>query len=114
MKEEAAYELAGVERHLLDLISVASVLIGKNNLAVFNRFYPFVGYGNAMGVAAKVAKHLFGPCKGGLGVYDLFLSFNHFKGHLWSSLLGLGEGWAMRMDWKVLGVAMGSFLSPVT
>jgi len=76
MHKEAAYELRGIKIHRLSFISIASVLIGKNNPALMYRFDPLVGYGYAVGITAKIVKYLLRSSKGALGVDDPFLLFN--------------------------------------
>src|SRR5438132_2613421 len=60
VKEEAADELVGAERHRLLPVAVAVILPAKTDLAVVDADQAIVGNGDAVGVAGDIGQHLFG------------------------------------------------------
>ena len=68
VQEEAADELASIERHHLGFVARAVVFPPEANTAVLTIEKPAVGDGNAMGVAAEIVENLLRPAEGPLGV----------------------------------------------
>ena len=74
VKQEAAQELLGTERHPSLLISVGIILPAESNLAMFESHEAVVGDGYAMGIAGEIAEHMVGTTEGRLGVDDPVLT----------------------------------------
>ena len=74
VKQEAAQELLGTERHPSLLISVGIILPAESNLVMLERHEAMVGDGYAMGIAGEIAEHMVGTTEGRLGVDDPVLT----------------------------------------
>jgi len=70
MLQEAADKLVGGEGHHLGFAVLPIVLPGEAHLAVVEPDQAAVGDGNAVGVAAEIAKHLLGSGEWRFGVDD--------------------------------------------
>jgi hypothetical protein len=74
MKKETMDELGSVEGQEAALIATSAIAIGKRDLPVRERDQTFIANGNPVGIAAKIAKDLFGTGHGWLAVDDPFSS----------------------------------------
>jgi hypothetical protein len=74
VKQEAAQELLGTERHPSLLISVGIILPAESNLAMLESHEAMVRDGYAMGIAGEIAEHMMGTAERGLGVDDPVLT----------------------------------------
>ena len=74
VKQEAAQELLGTERHPSLLISVGIILPAESNLIMLEGHEAVVGDGYAMGVAGEITQHMMGTAEGWLGVDDPVLT----------------------------------------
>ena len=68
VQQKAADELIGIECHDLGDAALSVVFPGEAHLPVGEREEPTVGDGDAMGIAAEIGQHLFGPAEWWLGV----------------------------------------------
>ena len=64
VKQEAAQELLGTERHPSLLISVGIILPAESNLVMLERHEAMVGDGYAMGIAGEITEHMVGTADG--------------------------------------------------
>jgi transposase len=71
MEEEAAQELRSVERHDALLSAVSIILPSEGDPFTIEAEQAMVGNGDAMGVAAEIAQHMFGTAEGRLGIDEL-------------------------------------------
>jgi len=70
VEEEAAKELFDRQGHEPFLIAVSGVAPAKGYVAVGESNQPAVGNGNAVGVGAEIAQHMFWPAERPFGVDD--------------------------------------------
>ena len=70
MEQEAAQELFDSQSHNPLLVAVGGISPAKCDVAFGECDQPGVGNGDAMGVGAKVAEHMFRSSEGPLGVND--------------------------------------------
>ena len=70
MQQEAAQELIDRQSHQPLLVAVSGVAPAEGDVAVGESNEPVVGDGDAMGVGAEIAQHMFGAAEGPLGVDD--------------------------------------------
>ena len=70
VEEEAAQELAGVERHDALLAAVGIIPPAEVDALAVEGDQAVVGDGDAMGVAAEIAQHMFRSAEGRLGIDD--------------------------------------------
>ncbi len=78
MKQKAANELVGVKSHQLLLVSLPVIFPAECDLAILEADQTFVGYGDAVGIAAEIVQHLSRAAKGRLRVdypFDLAAGF---------------------------------------
>ena len=68
MKQEPADKFIGGELQCFDRVVVSPVPVCKTDLIIIYGLYPVVGYGNTMGIAAKILKDLFRTSKGTFGI----------------------------------------------
>lgn len=69
MEQKPSDKLHRLDSALLDLFGFP-ILVGKGNLPIFKGDQPMIGYGDPMGVAAEIFKHVFGTFNGLLNVND--------------------------------------------
>ena len=67
VKQEAADELVGIERHHLALVVVAVVLTQEADASLVQADQATVGDRDAMGIAAEIVQDLFGHAEWALG-----------------------------------------------
>ena len=70
MKQEAAQELIDSQCHEPFLVAVRGIAPAEGDVAIGESDQPAVGNGDAMGVGAEIAQHMFRAAKGALGVND--------------------------------------------
>ena len=70
VQEEAAQELIDSQSHHPLLVAVSGVSPAKGYVALGESNQPAVGNGNAVGVGAEIAQHMFGPSERPFGVDD--------------------------------------------
>jgi len=70
MEQEAAQELFDGQSHEPLRVAVSGISPAKSYVAIGECDQPGVGNGDAMGVGAKVAEHMFRSSEGPLGVND--------------------------------------------
>ena len=70
VQEEAAQELFDGKGHEPLLVAVSGVAPTKGYVVFGESNQPAVGNGNAVGVGAEIAQHMFWPAERPLGVYD--------------------------------------------
>ena len=68
VKQKAAQERLGGERHGLASIAVGPILVEEGHLIAVHRDDAFVGDRDAMSVAAEVGEYLLGACEGAFAV----------------------------------------------
>src|SRR5262245_15442344 len=73
MQEKAADELMGFQGHSLHAIALASVAVGKVQLAVLHINDAMVSDSHTVGVAAEIVEHVLGACERPLGIDDPLL-----------------------------------------
>ena len=70
MQQEAAQELFDSQGHESLFVAVRRISPAKCDVAFGECDQPGVGDGDAMGVGAEIAQHMFRTTEGGLGVDD--------------------------------------------
>ena len=70
MEQEAAQELFDGQSHEPLLVAVGRVAPAEGDVAIGERNQPAVGDGDAMGIGAEIAQHVFRATEGRLGVDD--------------------------------------------
>ncbi len=70
MQQEAAQELIDRQSHEPLLVAVSGVAPAEGDVALGESNQPAVGNGDAMGVGAEIAQHMFRPAERPLGVDD--------------------------------------------
>jgi len=70
MEQEAAQELFGSQSHEPLLVAVGRIAPAEGDVALGESDQPAVGDGDAMGVGAEIAQHMFRSSEGPLGVND--------------------------------------------
>ena len=77
MEQEAAQELFDSQTHESLLVAVCRIAPAEGHVAARKSNQPTVGDGNAMGIGAEIAQHMFGPPKGSLGINDPVVAEQH-------------------------------------
>ena len=70
MEQESAQELLDIQSHEPLLVAMGGVSPLEGDVARGESDQPAVGDGDAMGVGAQIAQHMFRPSEGPLGVDD--------------------------------------------
>ncbi len=70
MEQEASQELIDSQSHEPFLVAVRGVAPAEGDVAIVESDQPGVRDGDAMGVCAEIAQHMFRSAKGRLGVDD--------------------------------------------
>ena len=70
MEQEAAQELIDGQSHEPFLVAVGGIAPAEGDVAIGESDQPGVGDGDAMGVGAEIAQHMFRSAEGRLGVDD--------------------------------------------
>ena len=70
MEQEAAQELFDSQSHNPLLVAVGGIAPAEGDVSIGESDQPGVGDGNAMGVGAEIAQHMFRSSEGPLGVND--------------------------------------------
>ena len=70
MEQEAAQELIDIQSHEPFLVAVRGIAPAEGDVAIGESDEPGVRDGDAMGVGAEIAQHMFRAAKGRLGVND--------------------------------------------
>ena len=70
MEQEAAQELFDSQSHEPLLVAVGRIAPAEGDVALGKSDQPAVGDGDAMGVCAEIAQHMFRAAEGRLGVDD--------------------------------------------
>jgi len=74
MQEEAAKELFDRQGHEPLLVAVSGVSPAEGDVSVGESNQPVVGDGDAVGVGAEIAQHVFWTTEGRLGIDDPVLA----------------------------------------
>lgn len=74
MQQKSTDELHGIKCHLLFLVLIAAIKVGKCYFPFMDRNDPVVGNGNPVGVAAEICQHLVRCGKRPLGKNDPFFT----------------------------------------
>ena len=77
MEQEAAQELIDSQSHEPFLVAVRGVAPAEGDVAIGESDQSAVGDGDAMGVGAEIAQHMFRPAEGPLGVDDPVVAEQH-------------------------------------
>ena len=77
VQEEAAQELIDGQSHQPLLVAVSGVAPAESDVAIGESNQPVVGDGDAVGVGAEIAQHVFWPAEGPLGVDDPVVTEQH-------------------------------------
>jgi len=67
MEQKAADKFRSCKGHRFGLVVITAIFEGESHSAVFNRFYPVIGYGDLVDITAEIGKDLLGTCKGFFG-----------------------------------------------
>ena len=70
MEQESAQELIYGQSHEPLLVAMCRIAPAESDVAIGESDEPGVGDGDAMGVCAEIAQHVFGSAEGALGVND--------------------------------------------
>ena len=76
-KQEAAQELIDRQGHEPLLVAVSGVSPAEGDVAIGESNQPVVGDGDAVGVGAEIAQHVFRSTEGRLGIDDPVLAEQH-------------------------------------
>jgi hypothetical protein len=74
VKQEATQELIDRQSHDPLAVVVSRISPSESNVTVSEGKQPVVGDGDAMGVSAEIAQHVFGAAEGRLGIDDPVLA----------------------------------------
>ena len=77
MQQEAAQELLDRQGHEPFLVAMRGIAPAKCNVAMGESYQPGVRDGDAMGVGAEIAQHMFRTAEGRLGVDDPVVAEQH-------------------------------------
>src|SRR5271165_5913323 len=98
MKQESAQKLLDIQSHDLLLVAMGGVSPTERNLAIGKSDESVVGDGNAMGVGAQIAQHMFRPSEGALGVDDPVMAEQYAQPCCEGTRLGQGQEVAVEME----------------
>ena len=77
MEQEAAKELIDRQSHDPLSVAVCGIAPSERDFAISKSKQPVVGDGNAVGVVAEIAQHVFRPTEGRLGIDHPVLAEQH-------------------------------------
>jgi len=77
MEQEAAQKLVDSQSHEPFLVAVGGIAPSEGDVAIGESDQPGVRNGDAMGVGAEIAQHVFGATEGALGVNDPVVAKQH-------------------------------------
>ena len=77
MEQEAAEELIDRQSHDPLAVAVCGIAPSERDFAISKSKQPMVGDGNAVGVVAEIAQHVFRPTEGRLGIDHPVLAEQH-------------------------------------
>ena len=98
MEQESAQELLDIESHEPLLVAMGGVSPLEGDAALGETDQPAVGDGNAMGVGAQIAQHMFRPSQGFLGVDDPVMAEQYAQPCCKGTRLGHGQEVAMELE----------------
>src|SRR5271165_3327723 len=98
MKQESAQELLDLQSHEPLLVAMGGVSPTERNPAIGKSDESVVGDGDAMGVGAQIAQHMFRPSEGPLGVDDPVMAEQYPQPCCKGTRLGQGQEVAVEME----------------
>src|SRR5580692_7811791 len=98
MEQEAAQELMDWQSHEPFLVAVRGIAPAEGDVAIGESNQPGVGDGDAMGVGAEIAQHMFGTAEGRFGVNDPVVAEQYSQPSSESARLGEWEEAAVELE----------------
>jgi len=98
MEQESAQELLDLQSHKPLLIAMGGVSPLEGDVALGESDQPAVGDGNAMGVGAQIAQHMFRSSEGSLGVDDPVMAEQYAQPCCEGTRLGQGQEAAVELN----------------
>src|SRR5580704_11225763 len=109
MEQEAAQELLDIQSHEPLLVAVRGIAPAEGDVAIGKCDQPGVGDGDAMGVGAKIAQHMFRTAEGPLGVDNPVVAEQYSQPGRECARLGQRQQVAMELELTSMeGVAKSS------
>ena len=98
MEQESAQELLDIQSHEPLLVAMGGVSPLEGDVARGESDQSAVGDGDAMGVGAQIAQHMFRPSEGPLGVDDPVMAEQYPQPCCEGTRLGQGQEVAVELD----------------
>src|ERR1019366_9168477 len=98
MEQESAQELLDIQSHEPLLVAMGGVSPAEGDVALGESNQSVVGDGDAVGVGAQIAQHIFRPSEGALGVDDPVMAEQYAQPCCEGTRLGQGQEEAVELN----------------